>query len=139
MFKNILVPLDLTEKHKAALDNAAELAAQSGGQVVLFHVIEAIPLLTEPEEKDFYARLEGIAKAHLQKFAAPLLAQGIRCETMVVIGRRAPEMAVHARSLSADLIVLTAPTFETEHPFDSLGSLSWKIGLMAPCPVLLVK
>ena len=39
----------------------------------------------------------------------------------------------------ADLIVLTSPRPDPENPVALLGSLSHKIGLLAPCPVLLVK
>ncbi len=139
MFKNILVPLDLTDKHQGALTSAAELAKHSGGKVTLFHVVETIPGLPEQEEKDFYARLERTARAHLQKFAAQLQAQKIPCGTEVVLGHRAGETAAHARQMGADLIILTAPPFQPEHPIGGWGSMSWKIGLMAPCPVLLVK
>ena len=35
MFKKILLPVDLTDKHKPALDMAARLAEQNGGTVTL--------------------------------------------------------------------------------------------------------
>jgi len=139
VFKSILVPLDLTAKHQSALAMAATLAKQSNGAVVLFHVVETIPGLTEQEEKSFYARLEHTAHAHLEKCAASLVAQGVRHNTKVVLGRRAYETAAYARNIGADLIILTAPPFQPEHPIDALGSMSWKIGLAAPCPVLLMK
>src|SRR5579863_7874331 len=106
MFKNILVPLDLTAKQQSALAMAATLAKQGGGEVVLFHVVEAIPGLTEQEEKSFYSRLEHTAHAHLEKCAASLVAQGVRHKTKVVLGRRAYETATHARKIGADLIIL---------------------------------
>lgn len=139
MFKNILVPLDLTDKHRAALASAGELAKQSHGAVVLFHVVECIPGLTEQDEKDFYSRLERVAQAHLQKCAAAFMAQGIPCQLKVVLGQRAPETAAHARKMGADLIILTAPPFDPTNPIGGWGSMSWKISLLAPCPVLLVK
>jgi nucleotide-binding universal stress UspA family protein len=139
MFKKILVPLDLTDKHKEALAITAELAKQSGGAVVLLHVVETIPGLPELEEKDFYNRLERTAQTHLESFAASLLAQGIPCLTQVVLGHRARETAARAKQIAADLIILTTPRFDPEHPIDGWGSMSWKIGLMAPCSVLLVK
>lgn len=139
MFKNILVPLDLTDKHGPALASALALAKQSHGAVVLFHVVESIPGLTEQDEKDFYSRLERLAHAHLQKSAAAFMTQGVPCQTKVVLGQRARETADHARKIGVDLIVLTAPPFDPDHPISGWGSMSWKIGLLAPCPVLLVK
>jgi nucleotide-binding universal stress UspA family protein len=139
VFKTILVPLDLTDKHEAALAVAAQLAQESCGAVTLFHVVEVIPGLSHEEEKGFYGRLEQTAKSHLQKHAATLLAQAVRCHTKVVLGQRALETVAEARKIQADLIILTAPPFAPQNPTAALSSMSWKIGLMAPCSVLLVK
>ena len=42
MFTKILVPVDLSDKHQQALDIAARLARESGGEVTLVHVVETI-------------------------------------------------------------------------------------------------
>ena len=57
MFKQILLPLDLTDKHQAAFDLAVKLTRESGGTIVLLHVIEVIAGLPVDEEKTFYQRL----------------------------------------------------------------------------------
>jgi hypothetical protein len=44
-----------------------------------------------------------------------------------------------ARSLAADLIILTAPRLDPDHPEECWGSLSFKLGIFSACPVLLVK
>jgi len=139
MFKKILLPLDLTDRHQAALDMAGDLAAQGGGEVVLLHVIEAIPGLSLEEEKDFYTRLERSARERLAHHAAGLKERGVACRYEVVIGGRAHETVARAAALGADLIVLTSPPFDPDRPVAGLGSLSWKIGMVARCPVLLVK
>lgn len=138
MFKNILVPLDLTDKHRGALMTAAELARQGGGEVVLFHVIEEIPGLSEAEVKDFYARLRRTAEAHLERLGASL-PQDVTHHSKVVLGNRAPDTVAHAQQIGADLIVMTAPLFDSQRPSAGWGSMSWKVGVMAPCPVLIVK
>ena len=75
MFKNILVPIDLTNKHQRTLDTAAELAAQAAGTVTLLHVVELIPGLGLEEERPFYDRLEQMVRKHFEhlvpQFAAP--------------------------------------------------------------------
>jgi nucleotide-binding universal stress UspA family protein len=45
----------------------------------------------------------------------------------------------YAAEGKVDLIVLTAPRFDKNHPAVGWGSLSYKVGMLAPCPVLLVK
>jgi nucleotide-binding universal stress UspA family protein len=72
MFKKILLPVDLTDKHGPALDLAADLAKQSGGGILLLHVIEVIAGLSMEEEKDFYGRLEKMARGHLKRLGGRL-------------------------------------------------------------------
>jgi nucleotide-binding universal stress UspA family protein len=43
VFKHILVPVDLSDRHQHALEVAACLARESHGEVTLLHVIEIIP------------------------------------------------------------------------------------------------
>ncbi len=72
MFKKILLPVDLTDKHKPALDAAAKLAGQYGGTVTLLHVVEIIPGLPMEEEGTFYGRLERVARNQLQQLGKRL-------------------------------------------------------------------
>jgi nucleotide-binding universal stress UspA family protein len=137
MFKKILVPLDLTDKHGPALTIAAELAQQSG-QVALLHVIEVIPGLSRDEESDFYKRLERMARRHLERQAGLFADRKVPCRNEILFGSRAPEIARYAAEIEADLIVLTAPQIEPANPW-SWGSMSYKVGILARCPVLLVK
>jgi nucleotide-binding universal stress UspA family protein len=139
MFTRILLPLDLSAKHQVALDTAAALARQSGGEVILLHVIEEIPGLSRDEEKDFYARLERAAREHLAHHAVQLTQQQVPCRYDVVLGQRARETIAYAAGQQIDLILLTTPPFHPDNLAGSLGSLSWKISVVAPCPVLLVK
>jgi len=139
MFKKILLPLDLTEKHQAALKMAAELAGQNHGEALLVHVVEVIPGLLGAEERGFYQRLEQVARAHLTRLAAMLTRKKVPVHTEIIVGQRVPEIVRFAAAKGVDLILLTSPTFQPEHPGAGLGSMAWKIGLVASCPVLLVK
>jgi nucleotide-binding universal stress UspA family protein len=136
MFQKILVPLDMTFKHRRAIDTAAELAQHSGGEVILLHVIELIHGIPQTEEKAFYGRLETTAQEHLECQLTDLEARKIHCPKEVLFGGRAAEALRHAQNVRADLIVLTAPTIDLAHPEDGWGTLSFKLGILAPCPVL---
>jgi nucleotide-binding universal stress UspA family protein len=138
MFMKILVPLDLTDKHRQALAIARELAQQSGGEVTLLHVIEVIAGLSMDEESGFYSRLERAARAHLQRQGASLADHKIALQHEILYGNRAQEIARYATEAQAGLIVLTAPRIEPQDP-TSWGSMSYKVGILARCPVLLVK
>jgi len=139
MFRKILLALDLTDKHDAAVRCAADLARQNQGTVILLHVVELIPGLERAEEMPFYDRLEQLARAHLARTAVDLARDKIDCRSHVIVGNRAPATIAFAAEQGVDLIVLTSPPFHPEHPASSLGSMAWKVSLVAPCPVLLVK
>lgn len=137
MYKRILIPLDLTERHTEALRHATNIAG--AGQIVLLHVIETIPGLGSEEEKPFYDRLERVARKHLEKHAATLAAHKVPCQVEIRLGNRAREIVRYATDTAADLIVLTAPTIDPANPTQGWGSMSWRVSLLAPCPVLLAK
>jgi nucleotide-binding universal stress UspA family protein len=139
MFKKILVPLDLTDHHRKAVDVAAELARQGGGEVTLLHVIEVIPGLPMEEEKTFYDRLGRVGRKHLDKYGADLAERQVPWRAKVLFGNRAAEIAGFAKESGADLIVLTAPRPDPDKPAAGWGSMSLKVGVAAECPVLLVK
>jgi nucleotide-binding universal stress UspA family protein len=139
MFQKILVPLDMTFKHRRALDRAAELARQNSGEVVLLHVIELLHGMPRTEEPEFYDRLETAATEHLEKHLIGLKEHGIPCRKEITFGARAAEVVRFAQSMGADLIILTAPRLDPDYPAEGWGSLSFKLGIFASCPVLLVK
>jgi nucleotide-binding universal stress UspA family protein len=139
MFKKILLPVDVSDRHGQALDAAADLAGPGGGEITLLHVIEVIAGLTMEEEKDFYRRLEKTARAKLAQLGDRLKPRNVAWRAEVLYGNRGAEVVRHARETGTDLIVLTAPRFDPQHPDASWGSLSYAVGMLAPCPVLLVK
>ncbi|HLW67189.1 MAG TPA: universal stress protein [Gemmataceae bacterium] len=139
MFNKLLVPIDLTEKHQAVVKTAAELALQNGGTVTLLHVIEAITGLSQEEEKRFYHQLQQAAEKHLQKYAERLAEHKVSCQQRVLIGNRVREMVAFAGEMNADLILLTAPRFDPAKPMSGWGSMSYRVSVLAECPVLLVK
>jgi nucleotide-binding universal stress UspA family protein len=138
MFQRILLPLDLTDRHTEALEYAEELAC-AGGEVILLHVVEMIPGLGRAEEKPFYSRLERVARKYLDPIAARFAEKKVRCRVEVRLGNRAREAIRFTTEVGADVIILTAPTFDPENPALVGGSLAWRISVLSPCPVLLAK
>jgi nucleotide-binding universal stress UspA family protein len=139
VFQKILLPIDLSDRHRPALEVAAELASQSGGEVVLLHVIEIIAGLSMEEEKTFYSRLEKVARSHFGPLGDVLKLRKVSWRAEVLFGHRGPELVRYAKTMGADLIVLTAPRLDPNNLVAGWGSLSYKVGLLSPCPVLLVK
>jgi nucleotide-binding universal stress UspA family protein len=139
MFKKILIPLDLTDRHDQAMKVATALARYEGGAVTLLHVIELIPGLSREDEPTFYNRLERMATSHLERWAATLAGDKLKVRGEVVFGNRVQEVVNYAARMDAELIVLTSPRLEANNLLAGWGSLSYRIGLLCACPVFLVK
>ncbi|MGH7557146.1 MAG: universal stress protein [Gemmatimonadota bacterium] len=138
MFKKILVPLGLTDRDAQAVDVARDLAAESGGAVTLLHVIEPLDLPFE-EMKDFYDRLEEQSLRTLEERVGPLREAGIEHSANVEYGDRAATIVGHAQEHGSDLIVVSSHRVDPTTPGLAWTTLSYKIAILAQCPVLLVK
>lgn len=139
MYTRILLPLDLTDHNGPVLERASELAGQSEAEIRLLHVIETVAGVDFESEPEFYRRFHETSQEKLTAAAAQLTAQGHSVEFTTTYGNRADEIIQHATDQAIDLMVLRSPAFKLEDPRKGLASLSWKLGVLAPCDVLLVK
>lgn len=139
MFREILVPVDLSEKNVAAVRIAFELALQSGGRVTLLHVIERIEDAPAEEVRPFYAELEEAAERKTVALLDRIEGEAPEVERRIVYGQRAKEIVELATAAGVDLIVLSSHRIDPERPYEGWGTISQKVALLAPCPVLLVK
>lgn len=138
MFRKMLVPVDLTEKNRRAVEVARNLAAEGGGEVTLLHVIETLDLPFE-ELEDFYRRLEEKSRRAMEGLSEPLRAAGVPHSAQVVYGRRAEEIVAYAEENRFDLIVMNSHRVDLENPGSGWTTLSYKVAILGQCPVLLVK
>ena len=139
MFRKILLPVDLSDRHQQALQISARLAKESDGEVTLLHVIEIIPALDMEEERDFYQRLEQAARDHLGRLGRYLEEQQVPQRGEIIYGSRAPEIVRYAMEMGVDLIVLSSHRIDPTEPTAGWGTVSYKVGILSQCPVLLVK
>lgn len=140
MFRKLLVPVDFTEKNEAALSSAVEIASGSeGGQVTLLHVIETIEHIGFEEMADFYRGLEARAAARLFQMEEKLKKAGVRARHEVVYGKRAETIVSYAEEHDTDLLILSSHKVDRDHPALGFGTISYRIAIVARCPVLLVK
>jgi nucleotide-binding universal stress UspA family protein len=138
MFMQIVVPVDLSDRHQPALDLAARLVERNRGEVTLIHIIEVIPELAVDEEPDFYDNLERRARAHLTRLGEHLAQQHVPCQLVVAYGRPVVEIMRYALETGPDLLVLTTHRLDF-HNGQVCGSVSYQVGLFCVCPVLLLK
>ena len=139
MFRNILVPVDFTLKNEAALNTALDLARGKEAKVTLVHVIETIEHVEFEEMADFYRGLETRAAATLFGMEERFKAALIPVYHEVIYGKRAETIVRHAEGREVDLIVLSSHKVDRDHPALGVGAISYRIAIVARCPVLLVK
>ncbi|MBZ0090427.1 MAG: universal stress protein [Thermoanaerobaculia bacterium] len=137
MFSRILVPVDLTAKNRVALDAACRLLAPAG-ELVLLHVVERLAD-DAAESEGFYAALDRRAREVLRELGDIGRRSGARVREELVLGHRVEEIVTAASREGSDLVVLASHRLDPERPFADGLSLSYRVALLLPCPVLLVK
>jgi nucleotide-binding universal stress UspA family protein len=136
-FRHILVPTDLTERTEKALQLAEKLAVPDTSRITLLHVIATIDGLEFDELRPFYERLERKARAGMTELVRH--ADAMRAECAVVYGRAHEEIVRFAAANDVDLIVLASHRVNPSMANRDWGTISYKVGILAQCPVLLVK
>lgn len=139
MFRQILIPADLSDRTTEAVDMARDLSGAAGARLTLFHAIETITGASYDEFRSFYRELEGRASRHLADLAARCKGADLEVDCVVVFGKPAVEIVRFAAEKQVDLIVLASHRVDGSPPGHGWGTLSYKVGVLAPCPVLLVK
>jgi nucleotide-binding universal stress UspA family protein len=144
-FKAILVATDFSECAGAAFQVAKKLARQFGAKIVLLHVIHqrivarvAEHLKVDPDSLLPEFREE--AQQHLDEFLRGCCCDGLEVASMVTVGIPFQEIAVVARDLAADLIVMGGYGRSGRGPIEEVffGSTAEKVVRLLPCPVLCV-
>lgn len=139
MFKQILVPVDFSEHNKMALKMALDLGEMSGGTIHLLHVIKLIEGDTYDEFADFYRKLEKQAQARMQELLASAATEKLPVKSHIVVGHRVQEILFFAEENGVDLILMNSHKIDPDNPDAGWGTISQKVGILAQCPILLVK
>lgn len=138
-FEHLLVPVDFTAKNRAAVDIAFELAVQNKARTTLLHVIETIEYVPDEETAEFYRKLEERADGELDLISQRFETAHVNVACKIRYGKRAQEIVRYELDHDVDLIVMSSHRIDSEHPVQSLGTLSYQVAMLCQCPVLLVK
>jgi nucleotide-binding universal stress UspA family protein len=144
-FKAILVATDFSDCAGAAFKMARNLAQRFGAKLVLLHVIQqsvvsrvAEHLKVQPDSLLPEFREE--AQRQLDDFLKEHGRGSLEVTSMVAVGIPFQEIAVIARDLAADLIVMGGYGKSGRGPIEEVffGSTAEKVVRLLPCPVLCV-
>ena len=139
MFNNILVPTDLTEKSQKAFDIAVSIASNYKSSITLLHVIEMIEGVEDDEFSDFYDKLRNRSQKMIEKMANKYAGKNLIINSEVILGKRVPEIIHFADDKEIDLIILSSHRIEDFGSGDGWATISYKVGILASCPVMMVK
>ena len=137
MFRRILVPVDFTKKNLRAVRLAAKLGAPRGAQVTLLHVIERVDFGEPGAYASLYRKLESSARQKMKGLLAA--AKGVSAKAEIQYGRRVDEILRTVAEQKIDLVVMSSHRLGLRNPGENWGTISYKVGILSRCPVLLVK
>ncbi|UCH27187.1 MAG: universal stress protein [Trueperaceae bacterium] len=139
MFKEILVPIGKSVQTHSALDVAVSMAAKSYGSVILLHVIEMIKDTAYEDFQAFYEQLAAKARREMEQLAEPHRDGGVLLEQKILYGRRVQEILRFSEERAIDLIVMQSHRVDPADPTRGWNTISYKVGILSRCPVMLVK
>jgi nucleotide-binding universal stress UspA family protein len=139
MFKHILIPTDLTVRNQKAIDIAVEIALENGASVTLLHVIETIEEAGSEDFQKFYAQLGVRAGKKMDKLITEYSQKGQPLEKQILYGRRVFEILNFADTHQVDLIIMSSHKLDPQNATEGWGTISFKVGILSRCPVMLVK
>lgn len=140
LFKNILVATDTRLEKHPIVDEAAVLARQSGGSLMLVDVVPAfswavrIALPNHEQVRDLMVREK---QEQLEMLAEPIRKDGIHVETQVLIGRTSVELIRQVLRGNHDLVLRVAKGKDSQRK-GFFGATGTHLLRDCPCPVWLV-
>jgi nucleotide-binding universal stress UspA family protein len=143
--QSILVATDFSECSGAAFRAASHLAQTFQAKLILLHVVsmKRVAVLSdylEKEEEPLIATLRERAYRLLAEFLKRWNAAGLEVESIVSLGTPFQEIAVIARDLAVDLVVIGGYGRKGRGPIEEVffGSTAEKVVRLLPCAVLCV-
>jgi len=137
----ILVPVDFSESSALALAQATALAQQTGGSIILLHVVEISYAYADVAVFDQAALERDLlagAEQRLEQMAASCETDGVPAKHIVRSGRSPHVIADVAASERVDLIIISTHGY-TGLKHVLLGSTAENVVRCAPCPVLVLR
>ena len=130
--------LTFQKKGRKALDIAVAISSKGNETITLLHVIEAI----EGDDEDFqefYEKLRKRAQREMDEIAAEYERGGLVIDKEIFIGKRVQEIVRFANDHEVDIIILSSHRIENFETGEGWATISYKVGILAQCPVMMVK
>ena len=141
MYRNILMPVDLSDKHswRKALPTAISLCETFEAKLHLITVVPdfGLPMVGQFFPEGYEAKLRQQAARQLKEFAAQQVPGAIDCRRVVAEGKVYQQILKAADAIKADLIVMGSHRPELADYL--LGPNAGKVMRHARCSVMVVR
>src|SRR4030042_1332091 len=141
----IMVATYFSESACAAFDAAKTLSRPFGAKIILLHVInerrvEVLSEYLKVEPESLIPGLRERAQEELEAFIKHCDPESLAIESMITVGAPFQQIAVLARELAVDLVVLGGYGKRARAPLEDLffGATAEKVVRLLTCPVLCV-
>jgi nucleotide-binding universal stress UspA family protein len=146
MLHNILIPVDLTETGKNAIDTVESFAKSFNSKVWLINVVEnpKIPFLDEfPQEEkqailSLHDKVKQKAEELLKEYSKQLKNKGIDVEYKVLEGDVVESILDFSEIINPNLIIMSSHQ-KSNVEIKAVGSVSLRVASKSKYPVLVVK
>ena len=139
--ERVLVPVDFSDSSARALRHAAKRTAESGGSLIIVHVVPADYGwlgIGRKELRDLDRSLQRQAADRLRAFADENVGHNLTAELEVRVGQPAEEIIEAARESKCDSIVLSTRGLTGLDRY-LIGSVAHRVAQLAPCRVVLLR
>ena len=138
--RRTLVPVDFSDSSARAVRHAAKRAAESGGSLIVVHVVPADYGwlgIGRDESRDLDRSLQRQAADRLRAFADENVGD-VPADLEVRIGQPAEEIVAAARESRCDSIMLSTRGLTGLDRY-LIGSVAHRVAQLADCPVVLLR
>ncbi len=141
----VLVPVDFSDSAVSALKYAKKMGPLWKAEFVFIHVVDSRDVIrianyTKEPGEEVRERLTNQAKQNLRHFLSDWESNNLVKETIVSYGYPFQEIAIKARELQTDLILMGGYGSKGKGEIEEIffGSTVEKVVRILPCPVLCV-
>jgi nucleotide-binding universal stress UspA family protein len=121
------------------MDIAFSMALENKAAVTLLHVIETVEEADSEDFKKFYRQLGARAGRTIDKLISKYGPESVGIEKQILYGKRVYEILNFAAAHQVDLIIMRSHKLDPENATEGWGTISFKVGVLSHCPVMLVK
>jgi nucleotide-binding universal stress UspA family protein len=141
--KVVMSPIDFSEHSQQALNSAIDMARCFGSELLLVHVVPAIPKLPSPgtifHEAEYEEELHKEAQNRLEELVRKISGSGLQARSVVGTANDVSmELLRIAEHNNADLIVIATHGMSGWRKL-AFGSVTEKVVRLATCPVLVLR